>query len=444
MTGLEIYKKLPKTNCRKCGFPTCLAFAMALANKKTDITNCTELSEESRLALADAVMPPIASVVIGSAENKLIVGAELVLFRHEKTFFNQPPVILLMSDSLSDSDIEKRMRYGLQLTYERVGQKLTCGMAGLVHESGASSRYEQALLCLRRYYDGPLLLASDDTASLSRALDIEGESRPLIYAASHSSWKKYSELALKYGVPVAVRGETADETMRTAQMMKDEGCRDIILAPDVKNHSQLLMMLTSLRRLAINRKYRPAGYPVLAWIESDSQAECLNCCATAVLKYASLIAVPIFQAEWIMPLLTLRQNIYTDPQKPIMMEHGIYSVGEANRDSPVLVTTNFSLTYFTVQPEVEASKVPAHILLTDSDGLSVLTAWAAEKFNSDRIYDALKRHRVEDIVSHRTLIIPGYVANLRADIEEKTGWTVQVGPKEASGIPRFLRETAIV
>ncbi len=441
LTGLEIYKHLPKTNCKKCGFPTCLAFAMALAGKKTSLDKCPDITEEAKLALESASQPPMATITIGVGEDKVEVGGETVLFRHEKTFYHPCAIGITLSDSLEKEKILRRIEKISKLKFERVGMFLQVNLIAISNDSNSQDKFCDAIRGATEKSNLPLVLISNNPQVLEAGLKICAERKPLIYSAKEDNQEAMVGLAKKYSCPLAVYGKNLEELDSLSQKVVASGVKDVVLDPGTRNLGGSVQDFTQLRRLALKRGYRPFGYPVIAFVRGNDPYQEVSMAATYISKYANIVVLDRTEPEEILPLITLRQNIYTDPQKPIMVEPKLYEIGTPNENSPLLVTTNFSLTFFTVQPEIEASKVPSYLLIVEAEGLSVLTAWAAEKFTPEGIFAAMKKAEVEKKLSHKKIIIPGYVAVMKAKLEDESGWEVLVGPKEGSGIPKYLKET---
>ena len=286
----------------------------------------------------------------------------------------------------------------------------------------------------------PLALISNDKTALEGALKILAGKKPLIYAADSENLSALLSLAKEHNASLAVKADSIDSLCGLAAKVKESGVLDILIALNSNNKpARTLWELTQIRRQALKKNNRNLGYPVIAVIEKlDSYQELIKA-GDYIAKYAGIILLNTFEEWAVLSLLTLRQNIYTDPQKPLQIEPKLYPIGNTTENSPVLVTTNFSLSYYTVLGEVEASKVPTNILSVDTEGMSVLTAWAAEKFTPDKISDSLKKSGIEEKIKHHNLIIPGYVAVMSGELEEKSGWKIVVGPKEAAGIPSFLK-----
>lgn len=440
LTGLDIYKLLPKTNCGKCGVPTCLAFAMALASKKTSLDKCPDVSAEAKAALESASAPPIQLVTIGIGDYKVEVGNETVLFRHEQTFYHPTGLAVEIADDLSLVEIEQRINFINNLVFDRVGKKVRFDLIALVERSNNPSVFSQLAKKVLEGSPLALILVSNIPAVLEEALKVVASRRPLLYGANADNYQAIAELAKNYNCPLVVTGKNLEEIAQITSKITALGVKEIVINPATTEISKLLSDVTQIRRLSLKKTFRPLGYPVIIRVPKELDAyEAVLYGVTFILKYGGIIVFPDVTLWQALLLVTIRQNIYTDPQKPIQVEPKVYKVGQVSENSPVLVTTNFSLTYFTVEPEVEASKVPSYILVVNTEGMSVLTSYAADKLNEKVISKALKDYKVEDLVKHRKLVIPGYIAALSGKLEAESGWEVLVGPREASAIPSFLK-----
>jgi acetyl-CoA decarbonylase/synthase complex subunit gamma len=435
LTPLDVLKHLPKTNCKKCGFPTCFVFAMQLANKKVSLDKCPEISEEGKAALGAASAPPIATVTIGRDEPKLVLGNETVLFRHEETFYHPPGLAIEVSDT-EPAKLEQVKK----LCFERVGQQLKVELVALRNDSGEKAPFLQVAKKALELKLGLILIASR-VSIFEEVLPEISSARPVLYTATEENYQEMSKLAQTFNCPLTVSAPHLDALSQLTQKVNAVGVRELILDLGGLKSSSLLSNLTQIRRLALKKRFRALGYPVLIFASSDDIYKEVVRAIIGITKYAGIIILKHAEAWETLPLLTLRQNIYTDPQKPLQVEPKVYEVGKPNSNSPFLITTNFSLTYFTVEGDVEASKTPAYIAAIDTEGMSVLTAWAAEKFTPAKIAACLKEPAVKKLVSHHKAIIPGHVAVLSGELEELSGWKILVGPRESSGIPRFLKHT---
>ena len=439
LSGLDIYKLLPKTNCRKCGYSTCLAFAMALAKKQVVLDKCPAINPEVKGTLEQASLPPIRLVTIGVGDNKVDVGNETVMFRHEEKFHHPAAIGFIIDSNVSDADFENKIKLINSLNFERVGQTIKVNLIAL-RQSGDSTDFVDKVKKVSELSSLALVLMNSDIETLKGALEICSKQKPLIYAATEQNISDFVGLAKTYSVPLVICADELEKIEELSQKANQEGLADIVLDTGIKPITKKIEDLTYLRRLSLKKKKRSLGYPVITLVENDDPFQEAIEAGTYISKYASIVLIKAVESWQTLALLTLRQNIYTDPQKPLQVEAKAYSIGQVTEQSPVMVTTNFSLTYYTVLGEVEASKIPSYILSVDTEGMSVLTAWAAEKFTPEKISDSLDKSGIKDKINHKRIIIPGYVSVMSGDLEEKSGCEIIVGPKEASGLPSFLKK----
>jgi acetyl-CoA decarbonylase/synthase complex subunit gamma len=439
LTGIQIYKLLPQTNCKDCGYPTCLAFAMKLAAKQAELAACPHVSEASKAQLESASAPPIRLVAVAGDGTKLEVGNEVVMFRHEKTFFRRPGLFIRVKDTLDADSIKAQVAEADAYVVDYVGIKL--GVDGFAVEAAAgdAAKFSAAIAAVCSASKKPLVLIGS-AEMLAAGVQAAPGAKPLLYAADADNWQKVAEVAKAAKAPVAVRAATLDDLAKLTENLKKAGVEDLVLDPQAKGYGGSLIVNTQLRRLALKQNNRALGYPIITFPGQSDGADETVLAAQHVAKYAGIIVLEKFDAAMLYPLLALRQNIYTDPQKPIQVLPGLYEVNSPKPNSPLMVTTNFSITYFAVNNEVEGSGWPAWLLVADAEGMSVLTAWAAGKFDADRIAKAVKVSNVESKLEHKKIIIPGQVAVLMGELEESLpGWQIMVGPKEAVDIPGFLK-----
>lgn len=443
LSGLEIYKLLPKTNCKECGQPTCLAFAMKLAQKQAELSACPYVSEESKAKLAAAAAPPIRLVTVGTGEKKVEVGNETVLFRHEKTFFHPPGLFIRLKDTQPLPEFEAAVEQIKDYVVERVGIKMQASGIAIENASGDPATFARYVAAARAKTDQPLVLLASNPAAAAAGLEKTDGSAPLLYAATADNWKEMAALAAKAKAPLVVRADgDLNALAALTEQIKGAGVEDLVLDSGARDLHGSLVALTQLRRLALRSNFRPLGYPVITFPgeQAESVGEEIVRAAEHIAKYAGIIVLDHFDPATIYPLLTLRQNIYTDPQKPIQVSPGLYEVNGPQPDSPLLVTTNFSLTYFSVAGEVEGSGKPTWLLIVDSEGMSVLTGWAAGKFDAAKIAKSVNQFGVPAKVNHKKIVIPGLVAGLSGELEEELpGWEIRVGPREAIDIPSYLK-----
>jgi acetyl-CoA decarbonylase/synthase complex subunit gamma len=443
LTGIQIFKLLPKTNCKECGVPTCLAFAMNLAAGKADLSACPYVSEEARAILSEAAAPPIRPLAIGSGENVVKIGGETVLFRHEKTFVNKPGFAILISDAMLEAEINGRLKRFKELKYERIGLTLRPEMVAVKNESGDSEKFVALIKKVKAETDAALILMSDNIEALTAGLKASADRVPLIYAATNGNAETLADLAKEHKCPLAIKADNLETLANLSDKLTAAGLKDLVLDSGSRTLRKAFEDQVFIRRAALLQKNRSLGFPTITFpceMTKDPMKEALIA-ATFVAKYAGIIVLSDLQGESLFPLLVERLNIYTDPQRPMMMQQGIYPIGSPTEDSPVLVTTNFSLTYFIVSGEIESSRIPSWLLVMDTEGLSVLTAWAAGKFVGDAIGAFIKKSGITEKVKHRRVVIPGAAAAVSGDLEEElgSGWEVKIGPREAAHIPAYLK-----
>ena len=440
LTAMDIFKLLPRTNCRDCGQATCLAFAMQIAQKKAKLDDCPQVSEEAKAALGAAAAPPIQLVTIGTGDKKLEIGNETQLFRHDEKFHHPCGVAVRVSDKLDDAALAAKIEKTNKLQFDRVGQHIAINLLALENESGDAAAFAKAAKAVADKSQFALILMTKSPEAMKAAAAPIAAQRPLLYAADASNAEAMAAVAKDLKCPLAVVADGLEAVAELAERVKKAGADQIVIDPGARDLKGALQALTLSRRAALKRQFRPLGFPPIAFAEADDPLDEMMLATTFLLKYAGIVVIRGDEPWEVLPLLTARQNIYTDPQKPIQVEPKLYTIGEPGENSPVLFTTNFSLTYYSVESEVEASRVPAWLLAVNTEGTSVLTAYSGDKLNEKVVKDAIEKSGVADKVKHRKLIIPGYVAVLSGKIEEATGWEVLVGPKEASFIPKFLQQ----
>ncbi|OFW20167.1 MAG: hypothetical protein A3G21_12350 [Acidobacteria bacterium RIFCSPLOWO2_12_FULL_66_21] len=437
LTGLQIFKLLPNTNCKKCGCPTCLAFAMKLAAGKESLDKCPDASPEAQAALGAASAPPIRAVTIGHGERAITVGEETVFFRHEKTFVHRPGFFRVLDASTPASAIEDRLTDWSAIRIDRAGEVFRVDGIAVV-ESPGSPEFAPAAAQAAAAHGLPVAILAATTKGAAAAAEPIKDRRPLIVPPAGADPGPFVALAARLGAALVVSGADLDSLAAAAADAARAGVADILLEPPGDDLATLHKHLTLVRRGALERIHPGLAYPVFLRVGAGEFSKAVVGTST----FASIMAVADSGGETWMPLWTLRQNIYTDPQQPLRMDPGIYAIGEPTGASPLLVTTNFSLTYFTVSTELDGVGVACYLAVVDAEGLSVLTAWSAGKFSGDRVGKALRELKAAEHVSHRTIIIPGYVAVISGELEDALGdgWQVLTGPQEASDIGPFFRD----
>jgi len=440
LTGMQIYKNLPRTNCKDCGFPTCMAFAMQVTAKQKALTDCPHLSEDAKTELSEASAPPMKLVKIGPEGKQFELGQETVMFRHEEKFHHSTGIAVRIPASVSDNEAQSLVEKVNKCVFERVGQELKVAFCAVEIE-GCDDPASRAKL-LAEKSDIPLILIGTSLDSMKAAVDSIKADRPLIYKADVSNIDGFAEMAALAKLPLAIGGKTLEELADLTQKAKEKGVQDLILAFDTKNPGEALRSLTIARRAALKKNFRALGFPAMVEVDADSSEMETILASSFAAKYAGIVLINGSEPWELLPIMTTVQNIYTDPQVPNTVEAKLYEIGSPGENSPVMFTTNFALTYFSVEGEVERSKIPAYICVVDTEGLGVLNAYAGDKISAEKVVKTIQEQKVVEKVKHRKLIIPGLLPIFRAEIEDTSEWKeVIIGPENASQIPAFLNKT---
>ncbi len=441
-TGIEIFKLLPKTNCGECGVPTCLAFAMNLAAGKVELSKCPKVSEEAKAKLQEASAPPIRAVAIGNGKRMVKVGGETVLFRHEKRFENPPGIAVMVKDNMPQTEIDGRLERFNNLKYERVGLTLSPDMVAVKDESGDPNTFAAVVSKVKNTTEAPIILMSTRPACLEVALKECAELKPVLYGVTKDNIDDLIALAKTNGYVVGVKASNLEEAVELTTKLTGAGINDILIDSGARTLRKAFEDQVVIRNSAIIKKFRPLGFPTITFpaeMTDDPLKEAVIA-SIFIAKYAGIIVLSDLQGETLFPLTVERLNIFTDPQRPLATSPGIYEIGKPDRNSPVLITSNFSLTYFIVSGEIENSKISSWLIVMDTEGLSVMTAWAAGKFVADVIAPFVQKSGIADKVEHRKLIIPGYAAVEAGALEDELqGWQILVGPRDGTNIPAYLK-----
>jgi acetyl-CoA decarbonylase/synthase complex subunit gamma len=450
LSGLQIYKLLPgglkpphpKANCKECGFPTCLAFAMKLAAKQAELAACPYVSDEAKGQLEASAAPPVRLVKLQADGREVQAGNEIVLFRHEKTFYNRPGLFVRLKDTQAADELAGLTQTIAAYQTDYVGITLQVDGLAIEAASGDAIRFAAAVQAAAAA-KMPLILIAADPAVMEAGLKAADPIVPLVYAATEDNWQPFADLAKSKKAPLAIKGKGDLQALANlAEQLKAAGVEDLVLDPGARGYADSLQLATQLRRLAIKQNQRVVGFPLISFPGEgpDGAEQEVVLASQHIAKYSGFVVLDHFSPALVYPLLVLRQNIYTDPQKPIQVLPGIYEINSPTPESPVMVTTNFSITYFAVANEVEGGGFPAWLLIADAEGMSVLTAWAAGKFDAEKIAKSVNSTGMADKVSHRKVVIPGAVALLSGELEEELpDWKIMVGPREAVDIPSYLK-----
>jgi acetyl-CoA decarbonylase/synthase complex subunit gamma len=417
---------------------------MKLAQRQASLDACPDVSEDAKRILSEASAPPIRPIILGVGDKAVKIGEETVLFRHDKRFVNPCAFAVEIKDSMSDDDINKIVNDVLNSEIDRVGQKLRIDAIFVSNASNDARRFESVVKSIASKASAvPLIIATNNPAAAEAAVAAVADKKPLLYGADESNAEAMANVAKTYKASLGITAKGLDGLSALAALtekIKGLGVEDMVIDSGARTAKEILESNTFIRRAAIKKNFKALGYPVITFAQRNDNLFETLIASLGVVKYSSLIVLSSIEKWKNLALFTLRQNIYTDPQVPMQVEQKIYKIGEPSPDAPLMITTNFSLTYFIVSGEVENSKVASRLAVMDCEGLSVLTAWAAGKFTASKIAQFIQESGIENEIKHKELIIPGYVAILSGAIEEKlSGWKVTVGPREANSLPAFLR-----
>ncbi len=441
LTGLQIQKYLPKTNCKECGSNTCMAFAMKLAAKKADLADCPYASEEAKAILGAASEPPVKSIGLGPNQS-LKLGEETVFYRHEKTFVHQTALAININDTDSPQEIEKTLQNIKEYKMERVGETLVIDMVAITQKSDDSELFSGVV---KKAWEGlgrPMVIRSHNIDAVSSAAKYIKDSNSVIASVTSANADAMLAIAQENNLVLSITAENLDQLVELSSSFRDKGFTNLLLEFQTHSFAEQFQTNSIARRMALKTNYKPLGFPSLRFIDSDDYKESILFGVNEISKFGGICVLPAYDPSQLAVLMTTRMNIYTDPQKPIQVEPDIYPVGEPGPESPVFVTTNFSLTYFIISGEIENSGLSAWLVVPECEGMSVLTSWAAGKFSAASIAKFVKESDLENRVNTRNIIIPGYVSQMSGELEENLpGWKAVVGPQESADLESFITNT---
>ena len=440
LKGLDIFKLSPKKNCKECGSPTCMAFCMKVAQGAVALDKCPYFSEEAKAKLSEATAPPMKTITVG---NDIKLGGETVLFRHEKTLVNRNrfavPVCTCMDEAAADqklADIQK-------VDYERIGEREYIEFVMVRCEKDSAGKWED-LVKKAAATGRTLILNCTCPECAKKALAICKDGKPILNGATPENYEEMSAIATEAGVTLGVHADSLSELHDLIAKLEAAGNKNLIIDVTGKTVKETFANTVLVRRTALKDGDRTFGYPSivdLAKLAAGDEHLETALAAVFTLKYGSIIVMERIGYAEALPLYGLRQNVFTDPQKPMKVAPGIYPMNGATPDDPCMLTVDFALTYFLVSGEIERSNVPVNLLITDASGMSVLTAWAAGKFSSSSIKKFFDEFELDKKINNRTLVIPGKVAVMKGEIQDKLpDWNVVVGTREAVEIVKFLKD----
>ena len=459
LSPIDIYKLLPKTNCKECGEENCMAFATKVVNREVPIEKCppllTKQYEKAYKQLKEMLKPAIKEIVVGTGNKAVKIGGKLVMYRHEFTYFNPTAIAIDVTDEMPDEEVLNRVERTGQFNFEYIGQMLKLDMVAVRSTSNNPEKFKATVEKVVENTNLPLILCSLNSSVLEAGLAVAPKARPLLYAATKENWKDMAELALKYSCPLVVSAPGDLRLLKSlVKTLLEYGVEDLVLDPGtflVDGLGETLNNFTMIRRAACKRGDELCGFPLLgvpmvAWMDRGEAPEEIAkwkeayLAAMLIVRFADAVIMHSIDGWSLLPNAVLRQNIYTDPRKPVAVEPGLKVFGAPDENSPVMFTTNFALTYYTVASDIENAKLDAYLLVVDTEGIAVDSAVAGRKLTADKVAEALKTFGIEDKVKHRKLIIPGKATRISGEIEELSNWQVLVGPRDSSDIPKFLQE----
>ena len=441
--GLDIFKLSPKTNCKECGSPTCMAFCMKVAQGAVSIDKCPHMSDEAKALLSEATAPPMKTITVGAGDNAHKLGGETVLFRHEKTLVNRSLYAVSLCTCMDDATVDEKLADMAKVDYERIGEREYVEVVLVHDEKGDADRLKA--LCEKAAATGRVVVIDcENVDTVKPAVEAIKASKPVLNGANASNYEAMNAVATAAGVTLGVRGADLSELHDTVAALEKAGNKNLVLDVTGKDAKETYGNAVMVRRAAIKDGDRTFGYPSIVNLSKIAAGDIHLQTAYAALftvKYGSIIVMDKVSYAESLPLHGLRQNIFTDPQKPMKVAPGIYPMNGATADSPCMLTVDFALTYFLVSGEIERSKVPVNLLITDASGMSVLTAWAAGKFSSSSVKKFFDEFDLAGKINSRTLVIPGKVAVMKGEIQDKLPeWNVVVGTREAVEIVKFLKD----
>jgi len=459
LSPIDVYKLLPKTNCKECGFENCMAFAAKVVNREVQLEKCLPLlkkdNEKFYTQLKEMLKPAVKEVLVGAGEKTVKIGGKLVMYRHELAYFNPTAIAIDVTDEMAEEEILDRIKRTESFQFEHIGQILNLDMIAVRSTSNDPEKFKSAIKKVVENTKLPLILCSLNPEVVEAGLMVAPKARPLLYAATKDNWKEMAELAIMYNCPLTVFAPNNLKLLKSlAKTLLAYGVEDLVLDPGTfygEGLADTLNNFVMIRRGACKEGDELLGFPLMgvpmvAWMDSSGTAKEIvtwreaYLAAMLIVRFADILIMHSTDGWALLPNIILRQNIYTDPRKPVAVEPGLNVFGTPDESAPVMFTTNFALTYYTVASDIESAKVNAYLLVVDTEGTAVDSSVAGRKLTAEKVVEAIKASGIENKVKHKKLIIPGKATRLSGEIEELSGWQVLVGPRDSSEIPKFLQE----
>ena len=444
LTGLDIFKLTPKKNCKDCGFPTCLAFSMKVAAGGIEIEKCPHMSEENLSKLSESTAPPMKALTVGAGANEYKLGGETVLFRHEKTLVNRNRFAVAIKDTDSADVVNSKIENIKKVDFERIGERMKAEFAAFIYTGNKEAYIANIKAVLASGAELAYMVVCEDVEVAKEALELLKDTNPILHGATAANYEQMVDVAAAGKYALGLKADSLEDLYELTSKVQSKDYKELLLDAGSKTIKEAYTNAIQIRRTALKDGDRTFGYPSIIFVNDlakDNKFMEIALSSIFTIKYGSILVIENMDFARGHSVWALRQNIYTDPQRPMRVEPKAYSVNNANDESPVLCTVDFALTYFIINGEIEKSKVPTWLLIPDAGGYSVLTAWAAGKFSGSIIANFVKESGVEQKTKSRKLIIPGKVAVLKGDIEDSLpGWEVVVGPNESMQLPKFLKD----
>ena len=443
LKALDIFKLTPKKNCKECGFPTCMAFSMKVAGGAVEVSKCPHMSDEAIQKLSEATAPPMKTLKVGAGENEYTLGGETVLFRHEKTLVSKNRYAIAFCDCMTEEEVASKIANINKVEYERIGEVMKAEFACVTYNSNKEN-FLNVIKKLKAETKVAFILNVDDAEVAKEAVEELKGLNPVVLGATKDNYEAMLEVVKGDNLALGLKADNLEDLYATVELVQKAGYKELILDVTGESIKDTYVNAVQVRRIALKEQDRTFGYPSIVFVNElangDDNMEVALSSAFTV-KYGSIIVIDDISYAKALPLYALRQNLFTDPQKPMRVETKVYPINNPDENSPVLVTVDFALTYFVVTGELERSKVPCWLVIPDAGGYSVLTSWAAGKFGGSVIGNSVKECGIADMTKNRDLIIPGKVAVIKSDVQDNLpDWNVIVGTAEAMELPKFLKE----